>query len=80
MNRKGYGNSETTVGKLLTRRSQIFQVFLCDHILTSYFLKQVKTWPKQKYTRQIWIRLVEYSPAEVSDPSEGPRFVRKLIF
>ena len=36
--------------------------------------------PKQKYTRQNWIRLVEYSSAEVSDPSEGPRIDGKLIF
>ena len=36
--------------------------------------------PKQKCTRQIWIRLVEYSSAVVSDPSEGPRFVGKLSF
>ena len=25
---------------------------------------------RQKYTRQIWVRLVEYSSSEVSDPSE----------
>ena len=30
-----------------------------DHFLTSYFLKQVKAWPQQKYAQQIWIRLVE---------------------
>ena len=34
---------------------------------------------KQKWTRQIWIRLVEYLSAEVSDPSEGPRIHGKLI-
>ena len=27
--RKGYDNSETTVGKLLTRRTQIFRVYFC---------------------------------------------------
>ena len=36
--------------------------------------------PEQKQTTQIWIRLVEYSSAEVSDPSEVPRFVRELMF
>ena len=48
--------------------------------LTSYFLKQVKTWCQQKYTQQIWIRLVEYSSSKVSGPSKVPRFVSKLIF
>ena len=46
---------------------------LCDYFLTSYFLKHVKTWPEQKCTRQIWIRLVEYSSSEVSDPSDRAR-------
>ena len=36
--------------------------------------------PKQKKTAQIQIRLVEYSSSEVSDPSEVPRIVAKLIF
>ena len=36
--------------------------------------------PEQKYTQQIQICLVEYWSAEVSDPSEVPRFVGKLIF
>ena len=35
---------------------------------------------EQNYTRQIWIRLVEYSCAKVSDPSEVPRFVGELFF
>ena len=29
---------------------------------------------------QIWIHLIEYSSAEVSDPSEVPPFVQELIF
>ena len=33
-----------------------------------------------KGTRQIWIRLVEYCSSEVSDPSEVPWIVGKLIF
>ena len=45
-----------------------------------FFLKQVKTWPEQKYTRQILIRLVVYSSAEVSDRSEVPRINGKLFF
>ena len=36
--------------------------------------------PKQKGTRQIWIRLVQNSSAKVSDPSEGPRIDGKLVF
>ena len=36
--------------------------------------------PKQKWTGQNRIRLVEYSSSEVSDPSEVPRVVGKLIF
>ena len=36
--------------------------------------------PKQKWTGQNWIRLVEYSSSEVSDPSEVPRIVGKLFF
>ena len=55
-------------------------IFFSDHFLTSIFFKQVKAWPQQKYTQQIWIRLVEYSSSEVSGPSEVPRFVFKLIF
>ena len=36
--------------------------------------------PKQKYTWQIWIRVVKYSSAEASDPSEVPRINGELIF
>ena len=36
--------------------------------------------PKQKYTRQIQIFLVDYSSSEISDPSEVPRINDKLIF
>ena len=35
---------------------------------------------KQKWTHQIWIRLVEYNSSKVSDPSEVPRINGKLIF
>ena len=35
---------------------------------------------EQKYIKQNRICLVEYSSAEVSDPSELPRFVGKLFF
>ena len=44
-------------------------IFFDGHFLASYFLKQAKTWPQQKYTRQIWIRLVKYSCTEVSGSS-----------
>ena len=36
--------------------------------------------PKQKLTGQIRIRLVEYPSSKVSDPSEVPQIVDKLIF
>ena len=35
--------------------------------------------PKQKQSEQNWIRLVEYSSSEVSDPSEVPQIGGKLI-
>ena len=35
---------------------------------------------EHRRTKQIWSRLVEYSSAEVSDPSEVPRINGKLIF
>ena len=34
---------------------------------------------REKYTRKVWIRLVEYSSSDVSGPSEGTLFVGKLI-
>ena len=55
-------------------------IFFRDHFLTSSLLKQLKTWPQQKYTQQIWIRVAGYSSAEVWDSSEKPRIVGKLIF
>ena len=64
-NQRGYDKSETTDEKLSARRIQI---------------KQVKAWPQQKCTQQIWIRLTEYSSSKVSGPSEVPRFVFKLFF
>ena len=36
--------------------------------------------PKQKMTTQIQMRLVEYPSSKVSDPSEVPRILTKLIF
>ena len=36
--------------------------------------------PKQKWTGQNRIRLVEYSGSEVSDPSEVPQIIGKLFF
>ena len=60
-NQKGYDNSETTVGKFSARGIQIFWIYMfLWSWLTSYFLKKVKTQPQQKYTWQIWIRVVEY--------------------
>ena len=54
-------------------------IFSCNHFLAFYFKKQANTWPRQKYTRQIWIRLVELFCVEVLGPSEVPRFGDKLI-
>ena len=34
----------------------------------------------QKYTKQNWICLVNYSCAEISDPYEVSRFSQELIF
>ena len=76
----GYDNSETTVWKLLVRTIHIFRVYFSVIIFDLLFLKQVKIWSQQKYTQKIWIRLAEYSSAEVSDPSEMPRMVGRLIF
>ena len=36
--------------------------------------------PKQKWPGQIQIGLVKYPSSKVSDPSEVPRFVGKLVF
>ena len=80
-NQKGYDNSETTIGKFSARRIQIFQVPFSMIIFWSLiFLNKWKDGPNKKGTRQIWIRLVEYSSFEVSGPSEVPRFVGKLMF
>ena len=68
--RKGYDNSETTVGKLLVRRIKIcFDILLPDPFLTSYFKIISQITFEQNYTKQIWLRLVEYSCHEVSGPS-----------
>ena len=79
-NQKGYDNSETTDKKLSARRIQIFRVPLSLTILTSYFLKTSTNMVPKRGTRQIWIRLVEYSGSKVSDPSEVPRISDKLMF
>ena len=42
--------------------------------------KENSEWPQQNKTRQIWIRLVKYSSTKVSDLSEGPQIIGKLIF
>ena len=58
--------------KLSTRKIQILRGYFTVIIFHLLFFTHVETWP-QKYTRKIWISLVEYSSAEVSDPSEVPR-------
>ena len=75
-NQKGYNTFETTVEKLSTRRIQICQVYFCK----IYFWPPFKIMSKQKYTRQIWVRLVEYSSFKVSDPSQVPLIDGKLYF
>ena len=80
MSQKGYDNSETAVRKLSARKIWICRVYFSVIIFDLLFFLTSETLPQQKQTRQIWIRLVEYSSAEVSDPSEVPRFVGKLFF
>ena len=80
-NRKGYEDSETTIGRLSAKENpDLPGTLFCYHFLASFFLKQAKTWSKQNFTRQNRIRLVKYSSAKVSDPSEVPRFVVKSLF
>ena len=80
-NRKGYDNSEPTVGKLLARRIQLFFDYFCKINVDLFFFKiTVQKMAREKQSKQNWIRLVKYSSAEVSDVSEAPRFVGKLIF
>ena len=54
----------------------IFVKFIFD----LFFQNNFPTSVQRKKSKQIWIRLVEYSSSEVSGPSEVPRFVGKLIF
>ena len=44
------------------------------------FLKHVKTGSQQKWSRQIWIRLVEHFRSKVSNPFEVPRINCKMTF
>ena len=44
---------------LSEENSDLLGIFLCDPMMTSYFLKHVKTGSQQKYTRQNQIRLVK---------------------
>ena len=59
--------------------SDLLGIF-CQIFLTSFFKITLKILPKQKYTWEIKICLVEYSSFEVSDPSEVPRIVGQLFF
>ena len=79
-NQKGDDNSETIVGKLSARRIQIFRVYFLWSFFGLLFFKTGEDMTPTKYSRKIWIRLVEYSSSEVSDPSEVPRFVGKSFF
>ena len=80
VNQKGYGKPETTYEKLSARRIQICRVYFCVIHFRLFFKITFKIMLKQKYTQQIWIRLVKYSCAEVSGSSEVPQFVGNLIF
>ena len=58
-------------------------VVLCSFIhviLTSFFKVTFQTMSEHHWTKQNWIRVVEYSCSKVSCPSEVPRCVRELIF
>ena len=55
-------------------------IFVCKHYFWPLFKITFQIMPKQKYTRQIQIFLVDYSSSEISDPSEVPRINDKFIF
>ena len=80
MNQKGYDKSETPLESSWRGESKsalsIFVKIIFDLFSQNNFPNNVRT----QWTKQSQIRLVEPSYAEVSDPSEVPRFVRKLIF
>ena len=79
-NQKGYGNSETTIGKLLMRKIQIYLVKFCKSHFDLFFKITFQIMPEHHWTKQNRIRVVEYSSTEVSNPSEMPRFVEKFSF
>ena len=54
-NQKGYDNYETTIGKLLTRRIQIFQISFLWSLFDLLVFKTSEKRTEQKCTRQIWI-------------------------
>ena len=59
---------------------QIFWVQFCIIHLTSFFKITFQITSEQKWTQKIWIRLVKYSCAKISDLSEVPRLGGNLIF
>ena len=77
---KSYDNSETTVGMLSARRIQTCMCHFCVIHFDLFFEITFQIMSKQLWHTQNQIRLVEYPCAKVSDPSEVPRLVGKLIF
>ena len=57
----------------------MLEQFLYNQFLTSRFLKYEEKGPNKNNPSGIEFAS-SYSPAEVSDPSEVPRFVRELFF
>ena len=78
--RKAYDKLEITYGKLWARRTQICWVYFCVVHFHLFFKITFQIMAEQKYTQKIVIRLVKYSSAKVSGPSEVPRFVGKFMF
>ena len=74
-----YDKSETTYENLSARRIQICLVHFCVIHFHLFFIITFQIMSEQKCTTQNQIRLTKYSCAEVSGPSEAPRFVGKLI-
>ena len=80
MNQKNYDKSRTPYGKLLARRIQVCWVYFCVIHFWPLFFQLCEKKFKQKKTRENRIRLIEYSCAEISGPSEMPLSFEKLIF
>ena len=78
-NRKVDDKSETAYKKLPARRIQICWIYFCVIHFDLFFPLTFQSTSEQKQIRQDQIRLIEYSYAEGSGPSEMSRFVGTLF-